>query len=103
MESYGKSLGFEVKELSEQVMNDVAISSTRIRRALSENEIETANRLLGYPYFMEGTVVHGNQLGRTIGYPTANLHIASEEKLVPEIGRAVQQECRDRSRMPSSA
>lgn len=86
MELYGRELGFEVKEISEQVMNEIVISSTKIRNALTANDIETANRFLGYPYFMEGTVVHGNQLGRTIGYPTANLHIASEEKLVPADG-----------------
>lgn len=86
MESYGKKLGFEVKEISEQVINEIVISSTKIRNALGEHDVDTANRFLGYSYFMEGTVVHGNQLGRTIGYPTANLHIASEEKLVPADG-----------------
>jgi riboflavin kinase/FMN adenylyltransferase len=86
MESFGRSLGFEVKEISEQLMNEVVISSTRIRRALTGNDIETANRFLGYPYFLEGTVVEGNKLGRTIGYPTANLHIEEEEKLIPGNG-----------------
>ncbi|NKR04576.1 riboflavin biosynthesis protein RibF, partial len=56
------------------------------RNAIAENDIETANALLGYPYFFEGLIVEGNQLGRTIGYPTANLHITSEEKLVPGDG-----------------
>ncbi len=86
MEQYGKSLGFEVKEISEQVLNEVVISSTRIRHALMDNNIDTANRFLGYPYFFEGTVIEGNKLGRTIGYPTANLHIGSEEKLIPGNG-----------------
>lgn len=86
MKSYGQGLGFEVKEISEQVLNEIVISSTRIRHALKENQIETANTFLGYPYFFEGQVVEGNKLGRTIGYPTANLHIFSEEKLIPGNG-----------------
>jgi riboflavin kinase/FMN adenylyltransferase len=86
MDAYGKALGFEVKEISEQLLHEVAISSTRIRHAITENDIETARLLLGHPYFFEGLVVEGNKLGRTIGYPTANLHISSEEKLVPGNG-----------------
>lgn len=86
MKAYGTKLGFEVKEISEQLMNEVVVSSTRIRKAVSENNITGANELLGYPYFFEGTVVEGNKLGRTLGYPTANLHISSEEKLVPGNG-----------------
>ena len=86
IEAYGKELGFEVREIPEQVLHKVVISSTRIRNALKENDIATANSFLGYPYFFEGTVVEGNKLGRTIGYPTANLHISSEDKLVPGDG-----------------
>jgi riboflavin kinase/FMN adenylyltransferase len=86
MEDYGKSLGFEVREIPEQVLHKVVISSTRIRHALKENDIAAANEFLGYPYFFSGTVVEGNKVGRTIGYPTANLHIGSEEKLVPGNG-----------------
>lgn len=86
MEAYGKELGFEVREIPEQVLHKVVISSTRIRNALKENDIATANSFLGYPYFFEGTVVEGNKLGRTIGYPTANLHISNEDKLVPGDG-----------------
>ncbi len=86
MEDYGKTLGFAVKEIPEQVLHKVVISSTRIRHALKENEIAAANEFLGYPYFFEGTVVEGNKLGRTLGYPTANLHVGSEEKLIPGNG-----------------
>jgi riboflavin kinase/FMN adenylyltransferase len=86
MEQYGKQLGFEVKEIPEQVLHKVVISSTRIRQALNENEIAAANEFLGYPYFFSGTVIEGNKLGRTIGYPTANLHVANEEKLIPGNG-----------------
>ena len=61
------------------------ISSTRIRRELAEGKIETANRLLGDPYFVSGEVVHGNALGRTIGMPTANL-VPGSQKLLPVYG-----------------
>jgi riboflavin kinase/FMN adenylyltransferase len=86
LKAYGKELGFEVKEISEQLVNEIVISSTGIRQALIANDITTANQLLGHPYFFEGTVIEGNKLGRTIGFPTANLHIGSEEKLVPGNG-----------------
>lgn len=86
MEQYGSRLGFDVKEIPEQVLRKVVISSTRIRQALNENDISAANEFLGYPYFFSGTVIEGNKLGRTIGYPTANLHVANEEKLVPGNG-----------------
>lgn len=86
METFGQSLGFRVREISEELINEVVISSTRIRKALMVNDIETANQFLGYAYFFEGTVIEGNKLGRTLGFPTANLHISSEEKLIPGNG-----------------
>ena len=86
LNEYGKTLGFEVKEISEQLLNEIVISSTRIRHSLVDTDIETANHFLGYAYFFEGIVIEGNKLGRTIGYPTANLHISSEEKLIPGNG-----------------
>lgn len=86
LEKFGQELGFEVKEINEELLNEAIVSSTRIRRALLEHDVNTANGFLGYPYFFEGTVVEGNKLGRTIGYPTANLHIESEEKLIPGDG-----------------
>ena len=86
LEAYGKELGFKVKEITEQLLNEIAVSSTRIRKAITENDIASANAALGYPYFFEGLVVEGNKLGRTLGYPTANLHIGSEEKLIPGNG-----------------
>ncbi len=86
LEKYGAELGFTVKEIPEEISHEAGISSTRIRRALIASDIATANELLGYAYFFEGKVVEGNKLGRTIGYPTANLHIGSEEKLIPGDG-----------------
>jgi riboflavin kinase / FMN adenylyltransferase len=86
LEAFGKNLAFKVKEINEELLNEAIVSSTRIRTALLRHDITIANNFLGYHYFFEGTVVEGNKLGRTIGYPTANLHIESEEKLIPADG-----------------
>ncbi len=86
LEKYGTLLNFKVKEISEEVLHEVAISSTQIRKALSEGKIDAANESLGYSYFLEGTVVKGNQIGRTIGYPTANIQVGDSDKLIPAIG-----------------
>ena len=86
LEEIGLELGFDVKEIDEKVLNEITISSTRIRNALLENDINTANLLLSYPYFFEGEVVKGNQVGRTIGYPTANIQLNIQEKLIPADG-----------------
>lgn len=71
LEKYQNEFNYEVKEIPEQVLNDVTISSTKIREALREGDLQTARECLGYDYFFEGTVVDGNKLGREIGYPTA--------------------------------
>ncbi len=86
LEKMGDELGFAVTEIDEQILNTVTVSSTKIRKALLENDIATANTFLGYPYFFEGSVIKGNQLGRTIGYPTANIQINNDDKLVPANG-----------------
>lgn len=86
LEKMGEKFNYKVKEIPEHVLNDVTISSTRIREALVKNNINTANTFLGYKYFFEGKVIEGNKLGRTISYPTANLVIEDEEKLVPGNG-----------------
>lgn len=86
LQSFGKQLGFQVKEIPEHLLQQVGVSSTKIRQAISNCHIETANQFLGYPYFFEGRVVMGNQLGRTIGYPTANLVLSDLEKLIPGNG-----------------
>ncbi len=77
---------FEVIEIPEQDINDVAVSSTRIRTALLNGDIGLANTFLGYPFFINGTVVRGDQLGRTIGYPTANIQLKETYKLIPGDG-----------------
>ncbi len=86
LKTMGARLHFKVEEINEQLIHQEIISSTSIRNYISEQQIKKANELLGYPYFFEGFVVRGNQLGRTIGYPTANLHINDEEKLIPANG-----------------
>lgn len=86
LEDYGKQLGFVVKEIPEKIINESIVSSTIIRKALLQHDIENANKYLGYNYFFEGIVVDGNKLGRTLGYPTANIIIRDEMKLVPANG-----------------
>src|SRR5580698_8035564 len=82
----GPVYGFEVVEIPEQDINDVAVSSTRIRSALLDGEIELANTCLGYPFFITGKVVRGDQIGRQIGFPTANIVIEERYKLIPSDG-----------------
>lgn len=77
---------FKVEEIPAQEINQLNISSTRIRKAIEEGDVETANAFLGYSFFVSGVVVKGKQLGRTIGYPTANIDVADPDKLIPKIG-----------------
>ena len=86
LEAYCDRLGFNLMEIPAHVINDNTVSSTRIREAVLEGHTDRANTLLGYDFFFEGTVVDGNKLGRTLGYPTANLRIENEEKLIPGNG-----------------
>ena len=77
---------YKVQEISEEVLHDVTISSTKIRKALQSGEVAYASDLLGYSYELQGKVVKGKQLGRTIGYPTANIRLQDDNKLVPGHG-----------------
>ena len=86
LEQWGTKLGFRVKEIPEQLLNEVIVSSTKIRNALLNSDVKTANQFLSYDYFFEGIVVEGKQLGRKLGYPTANIEIEDKEKLVPGNG-----------------
>jgi len=86
LEEMKEKFGYRVKEIPQHVLQNSTISSTRIRQAIINGQIETANEFLGYDYFFEGLVIEGNKLGRTIGYPTANLRITDDEKLVPGNG-----------------
>lgn len=78
--------GFKVKEIPRQDIDHIGISSTKIRHYIQNHEIHLANKLLGRAYQLSGTVVSGQQLGRTIGFPTANIEIAEDYKLIPSNG-----------------
>ncbi|GAB4132021.1 MAG: bifunctional riboflavin kinase/FAD synthetase [Raineya sp.] len=77
---------FEIEEIAAQDIDDVTISSTKIRNALHRGDVKTANLYLGYAYRFSGKVVRGDQIGRTIGYPTANLQLLDPYKLIPAEG-----------------
>lgn len=83
---FGIKYGFAVEQISAQEIDEIAISSTKIRTSLEEGAITLANEYLGYNYFFSGTVVKGNQLGRTLGFPTANIQIDENYKLIPKNG-----------------
>ncbi len=83
LEDKALKFGYQVKEIPGYMLNDVTISSTKIREALLNGAIEKAHDLLSYDYYFTGKIVKGNQLGRTIGYPTANIQMMDENKLIP--------------------
>lgn len=83
---FGAKYNFDVEQISAQELNDIAVSSTKIRTALINGEITLANNYLGYSYSFSGKVIKGNQLGRTIGFPTANIQINEFFKLIPKNG-----------------
>lgn len=84
--SFGETYGFEVEQISAEEINEVSISSTKVRNALLEGNVELASDYLGYNYSLTGIVSKGKQLGRTIGYPTANIKIEEDYKLIPSNG-----------------
>jgi riboflavin kinase / FMN adenylyltransferase len=86
LEEKAPELGFELKEIPKHLLENISISSTHIREAILHSEIDKANRLLGYDFFFSGLVVDGDKLGRKLGYPTANLRVTDEEKIVPGNG-----------------
>jgi riboflavin kinase/FMN adenylyltransferase len=86
LEKMADRFGYKVMEISGHLLNEITVSSTRIRESLLNGNIELASALLGYKYFFEGVVIEGNKIGRTIGYPTANLKIQQEDKLIPANG-----------------
>ncbi|WP_435624411.1 bifunctional riboflavin kinase/FAD synthetase [Flagellimonas sp.] len=83
---FGSTLDFEVEEIPAQEIDDVSVSSTKIRNALADGDIATANDYLGYPYMLSGTVKSGKGLGKQFGFPTANIHISESYKLIPKKG-----------------
>jgi len=86
LKEYGEQFDFEVEEISEKDIEDVAVSSTKIRTALLAGEVEKANTYLQHPFVLTGTVVKGKALGKKIGFPTANLKVEEDYKLIPKNG-----------------
>jgi riboflavin kinase/FMN adenylyltransferase len=86
LREFGAAFDFEVEEIKAKEIDDVTISSTKIRKALTEGDITTANAYLGYEFMLTGTVVSGKGLGKTINFPTANIHIKETYKLIPRQG-----------------
>lgn len=86
LEEYSAAGAFILKEIPEHLIHHNIVSSTAIRQAVLGGNIEEANELLGYNFFFEGIVIEGNKLGRKLGFPTANLRIENEDKLVPGNG-----------------
>ena len=84
--AFGNTFNFEVEEIAAQEIDDVSVSSTKIRNALIDGDIKTANEYLGYNYMLTGDVKKGKGLGRQLSFPTANLFIAEKYKLIPKNG-----------------
>jgi len=83
---YSSLYGFEVEEISAKEVDEVNVSSTKIRKALIRGDVTKANSFLGHPFSLHGEVVRGNQLGRTLGFPTANIDLKNDYKLIPAHG-----------------
>ncbi|WP_179349331.1 bifunctional riboflavin kinase/FAD synthetase [Winogradskyella pacifica] len=86
LKAFADLYDFKVEEISAQDLKDVTVSSTKIRTALNQGEVDLANSYLGYNFFITGTVVKGKGLGRTIDFPTANINIIATYKLIPSDG-----------------
>lgn len=98
LKEFGQTYGFEVEDISAKEIDDVAISSTKIRKALDVGDIEIANSYLGYNFMLTGEVVRGKAIGRTINYPTANLKLKEKYKLIPKNGVYIVQAFLDNER-----
>ncbi len=86
LSEYGELYDFKVEEISAQEIENVSVSSTKIRKALENGEMEKANNYLGYNYLLTGMIIKGQGIGRKINFPTVNLHIAEDYKLIPKKG-----------------
>jgi riboflavin kinase/FMN adenylyltransferase len=86
LKHYSTEYGFEVEEIPEQDINDVAVSSTKIRNAILDGNVTVANKYLGYTFSLRGIVKKGDQIGRTLGFPTANISLAESYKIIPTDG-----------------
>src|SRR5690606_30546695 len=78
-----KNYGFELVQITEHEIEEMKVSSTSIRKSLLNGELDIANKLLGKPYLVKGKVIEGDKIGRTLGYPTANVEVDDINKLIP--------------------
>lgn len=86
LQQYATVFGYEIEEIPEQDIHEVVVSSTKIREAIQKGDVSTASDFLGYPYRLQGKVIKGDQIGRKMGFPTANLYIEETYKLIPSDG-----------------
>ena len=86
LQAHSNLFGFDVEEISRQDVDELGVSSTKIRNALTQGDIKTATKYLGRPYEISGLVVRGQQIGRSIGFPTANIKVEDQYKLLPKDG-----------------
>ena len=86
LKEFSPLYGFEVEEIPVQLLDDVGVSSTKIRNALLDGQVDLANEYLGYQFTILGKVIKGKQIGRKIGFPTANLLVQDSTKLIPKEG-----------------
>jgi riboflavin kinase / FMN adenylyltransferase len=86
LEKYSDVFNYTLIEIPEQLIEEAAVSSTKVRHAIMDGRMEDAAHMLGRNYSLSGEVVHGNKLGRTLGYPTANIHPAEPEQIIPALG-----------------
>jgi riboflavin kinase / FMN adenylyltransferase len=84
--AFGEKYGFEVTQIGAKEIDEIAVSSTKIRKALEGGDIKLTNQYLGYSYFITGKVIEGKKIGRTIGFPTANIELFETYKLLPQNG-----------------
>lgn len=86
LKTHSTANGYTVDEISRQHVDDIAVSSTKIRQAIESGDVGLANKMLGYAYGLSGKVIRGDQIGRTLGYPTANLQAVDSYKQMPAFG-----------------
>ncbi len=86
LQQFSKEKGFNIEQIQKQEIEDIAVSSTKVRKALEAGEVKKAAKLLQHPFSINGKVVHGERIGHTIGFPTANLDLGDPHKLIPPIG-----------------
>lgn len=86
LKEYEAQNGFKVIQIKKQELEDITISSTKVRNALKAGNVEEANQFLIHPYSLKGKIIHGDKIGQTIGYPTANIQVNEKDKLIPAEG-----------------